>query len=292
MNRIVISLLILMLGLSVSAAEDRGRDTPATPAEQYQVMAEEFFDAKLVFSFKAKTDEERNEAVARVDELRRRFLELALRNPKDPIALDALVQVIHVEFWLENYSADRFDGKESLQVRAIALLLRDHSRSDKLGEACWIVHYGFRRECETFLRTVLKMSPHKDVRAQACLRLAQFLNARSQRLDLIKERPEMLKRYQGLFGKDYLEALQQQDRAKAVEEVETLLQRAAEQYGDVELPRRGRVGEQAESELYEIRHLAIGKEAPDVVGEDQDGKRFKLSDYRGKVVLLYFWDEF
>ena len=38
-----------------------------------------------------------------------------------------------------------------------------------------------------------------------------------------------------------------------------------------------------------IRHLAVGKEAPDIDGPDQDGVRFKLSDYRGKVVLLYFW---
>jgi len=38
--------------------------------------------------------------------------------------------------------------------------------------------------------------------------------------------------------------------------------------------------------------LAVGKEAQDIEGADQDGKRFKLSDYRGKVVLLYFWQEF
>ena len=45
-------------------------------------------------------------------------------------------------------------------------------------------------------------------------------------------------------------------------------------------------------ELHEIRYLSVGKEAQDIEGEDQDGQRFKLSDYRGKVVLLYFWSEF
>ncbi len=29
--------------------------------------------------------------------------------------------------------------------------------------------------------------------------------------------------------------------------------------------------------------------APEIVGEDVDGVPFKLSDYRGKVVVLDFW---
>jgi cytochrome oxidase Cu insertion factor (SCO1/SenC/PrrC family) len=33
----------------------------------------------------------------------------------------------------------------------------------------------------------------------------------------------------------------------------------------------------------------VGQEAPEIEGEDIDGKQFKLSDYRGKVVLLDFW---
>ena len=37
---------------------------------------------------------------------------------------------------------------------------------------------------------------------------------------------------------------------------------------------------------------AVGKAAPEVKGTDQDGKHFKLSDYKGKVVLLDFWSEF
>ena len=33
----------------------------------------------------------------------------------------------------------------------------------------------------------------------------------------------------------------------------------------------------------------VGEAAPDISGVDIDGKEFKLSDYRGKVVLLDFW---
>jgi hypothetical protein len=35
--------------------------------------------------------------------------------------------------------------------------------------------------------------------------------------------------------------------------------------------------------------VEIRKVAPDIVGADIDGKKFKLSDYRGKVVVLDFW---
>ncbi len=41
--------------------------------------------------------------------------------------------------------------------------------------------------------------------------------------------------------------------------------------------------------LYLLEKLSIGKAAPEIEGEDLDGKRFKLSDYRGKVVVLDFW---
>lgn len=34
---------------------------------------------------------------------------------------------------------------------------------------------------------------------------------------------------------------------------------------------------------------AIGMIAPEIEGKDLDGVSFKLSDYRGKVVVLDFW---
>jgi cytochrome oxidase Cu insertion factor (SCO1/SenC/PrrC family) len=35
--------------------------------------------------------------------------------------------------------------------------------------------------------------------------------------------------------------------------------------------------------------IKAGKPAPEIVGEDVDGKPMKLSDFRGTVVLLDFW---
>jgi peroxiredoxin len=44
-----------------------------------------------------------------------------------------------------------------------------------------------------------------------------------------------------------------------------------------------------EGDIFQLEHLRIGMLAPDIEGEDLDGAAFKLSDYRGKVVVLDFW---
>ncbi len=35
--------------------------------------------------------------------------------------------------------------------------------------------------------------------------------------------------------------------------------------------------------------VAVGQPAPEITGEDVNGEPMKLSDYRGKVVMLDFW---
>lgn len=279
-------ILVLVVSLSAAAPPDK----PVAPAEQYQAILKEFGQAANS-NWNAKTDEEHNRAAARVEPLPLMLLDLAEKNPNEPWTLEALTHVITQEYWLDNYSSHPGWGKDSRQARAIAILLRDHVRSDKLGETCKRAQYGFRQECETFLRAVLEKNPHRDVQGQACLSLALFLNGRLNRLDLIKDQPVVSRRYEGLYGKDYLDTLRKQDRLQAIAEVVAAFEQAAEKYGDVELPFGGSVGDNARTELFAIRHFAVGMEAAEIEGSDQDGIRFKLSDYRGKVVLLYFWQQ-
>ena len=108
---------------------------------------------------------------------------------------------------------------------------------------------------------------------------------------IAQEQRELAREFEGLFGKEYLQELLRQDRARVAQEAEALFERAARHYADVKVPYGDTVGEKARAELFEIRHLSVGREAPDIEGQDQDGKRFKLSDYRGKVVLLDFWHQ-
>ena len=71
---------------------------------------------------------------------------------------------------------------------------------------------------------------------------------------------------------------------------ETLFERTAKEFGDISLG-RSTLGASAKSELNELRNLGIGKPAPEITGEDIDGAPFKLSDYKGKVVVVDFWGD-
>jgi hypothetical protein len=117
---------------------------------------------------------------------------------------------------------------------------------------------------------LLDKDKRREVQGMACLALGQMLKKRA----------------------DDVAATDAKAAEKVSGESEQFFQRAADKYADVKADFRGTVGKVAERELFDLRNLSIGQAAPAVEGEDQDGKKFKLSDYRGKVVLLDFWSEF
>jgi len=78
------------------------------------------------------------------------------------------------------------------------------------------------------------------------------------------------------------------DPEKLIEEAEALYERVPREY-DVPESFLLELRESAKRDLFELQHLSVGRIAPELAGKDLDGKPMKLSDYRGKVVLLSFW---
>ena len=62
-------------------------------------------------------------------------------------------------------------------------------------------------------------------------------------------------------------------------------------HADDEYFRGRKLGPAAEGVIFELEHLAVGMEAPEIEGEDLDGVPMRLSEFRGKVVLLDFWGD-
>jgi peroxiredoxin len=65
---------------------------------------------------------------------------------------------------------------------------------------------------------------------------------------------------------------------------------AAKEYADVSDFLRI-VDMDAQAKLFANPELGIGKPAPEIAGEDIDGNPIQLGDYKGKVVVLFFWGD-
>jgi hypothetical protein len=272
MRRIVAGVVVLLLAWPLLAADDKPNDKSKkpgkqTPAQQYQALVEEFDDAQqafLKYYEEAKTQEEKlkvqKEKRPQPDKFAPKFIELAEKNAKDPAALDALVWV------LTNTAASGPANKGSPRAKAIALVSRNHVKSDKLGPACQALgSHGDEKEAETLLRTIVQKNPHREVQGMAWLGLAQMLKRRAESMPDAKVREKVQRESAQLFG------------------------RIIKQYADVKGSSGGTIADQANNELFAFEVPSIGMTASDIKGEDLDGKRFKLGDYRGKVVLLDFW---
>jgi hypothetical protein len=123
---------------------------------------------------------------------------------------------------------------------------------------------------QTLLQTLIEKDARPEVKGTATLALGQMLKQQAD--DKVDADPKSA------------EAIRQK--------AEALFETAVEKYADIKAGFRGTVGSVAKRELFDIRNLSVGKSAPEVEGEDQDGQKFKLADYKGKVVLLDFWSEF
>lgn len=167
----------------------------------------------------------------------------------------ATLWLIQQTWWLR-------EGNSMEKVNEAAMplaedLLKRHPKSPQL-DLLVEYKYNFSKEQrETLFNRLLEVSPHATVKAAAHFGLAQGSPARNE---------------DGSPNEHF--ALLTTEFAK-VKWRETTYGAIAEAYLNPLSP----------------ADLAPGKPAPEIEGIDHNGKPMKLSDYRGKVVLLDFWGD-
>lgn len=176
-------------------------------------------------------------------------------------------------------------------TRAVDLLVEHHVDHEDLGGVCANLVYAMPQGGAQIER-ILEGTPHHEVRGHATYAKANFLRqAASMHRTLSSADEETRGMYAGFLGEEGLAWVMELDMEAAEQEAEQLFELVVENYADVEQFRGNSLADAAAGDLFEIRNLAIGMVAPEIEGADVDGTEFKLSDYRGKVVLLDFWGD-
>lgn len=205
-------------------------------------------------------------------------LAIAEQSPKTPAAAACLV-------WALQKS-----GSNSI-AEILNTLLQDHINDELLGDACRAISGANDTTlAENFVSKVKDQSPHHAVKGNACYTLAKMYLQRAELAQKLQagDDAQLKTRLQKMHGDAWLDAMSSCDITAMHKKGEDLLEAVESNYGDVK-SRTGTLADAAKHDLFEIRNLTIGKHAPEIVGQDLDGKTFQLSDYRGKVVFLDFW---
>jgi hypothetical protein len=277
-TRAVIAALFM---LGAAAADDQPKP-PASAAEKLEAIKKGVKDAEEAFrkAYSEKPDAKPDDK--KIEELYSAFtkkqtegltaaVEIAKSYPKSETGFAAL------EWVLTNPRSYYLPPGET----ALKLAAENHAANPKIGKIVALVGYIGPNEksypaayaaAKKLITAVAEKNPDKTARAQAHLALAY-------------------EKRQKFAAAEHAKA---PDAEKLAAEAEQALEAVLKEHGDA--PRliregSGTIGEFVKSELFELRNLRIGKTAPAIDGEDLEGVKFKLSDYRGKVVVLDFWGD-
>lgn len=185
-----------------------------------------------------------------VTQLTPKFVKFAFANSKSESGLKAMAWVI------------KNNPRQKNIARFMNSILKYHAKSKNVAEVLPAMQRTLKTLPVDFLRTVIDDNPWPQAKATASVILAgQFKNAAETQGDM----------------KQYRKAV-------------SLFEKTSKKYGSFPSPRGVTIFDFCRSELEEINGpRGLGKTVPEIKGEDLDGNPFKLSQTRGKVVVLDFW---
>lgn len=264
MRRVLIACLVLIFASLWVGLADEPKE-PTSPLGRKLAKLQKKFDAdKKELDKKiadAKEADDRKQAEFLMKELHAfaasDAVELAEDGKKDEAGLDAAV------FALKLLGKYNLTGAE--MDKASGIILEHHVNSPKIGPALAQM-VGAGQAGLQFIETIGEKSTNKDVQGLAMYYQALAIDAKATGLE-------------GRSTDEYLAKL----RSQAVELMEKATRTAPDaKIGDETLAKA------AEKEMVNLK-IGVGNPVPDVEGTDLEGKKVKLSSYRGKVVLFDFW---
>jgi thiol-disulfide isomerase/thioredoxin len=262
MKRLLPLLMVFAITLPMLAQEKKGEGKPPSQLEKLEAIQADFQKAQTEFvkAYRAaKNPEEQKAALSKRPNpgpYAERAIKVAQEDPTTEVALEACM----IAFQLAD--------EGPIGAKALDLVTKHHITSPKFGPICEMLAQSGDEKAEGILKAALDKNPLPAVKAQACLGLGQMLVELAER--------------------ETSDPAKSEAKFKAAEEY---LQRITKEFADVKVEGQpgSTFGKLADKELFFVRNLAIGKTAPDVVSEGLDGKPAKLSDLRGKVVVLDIW---
>jgi thiol-disulfide isomerase/thioredoxin len=267
MRRVLLAGLVLVTGgLWLAPADEPKAPTPDSPQARKLAKIREKFEAdekELKKKLDAAKDADDKQQVNFLIKEAHAFaasdaVELAEENKKDEAGLDAALFALKL---LGKYPITGAD-----MDKATTILLEHHVDNPKIGPALgYLVDAG--RTGQLFLEAVQEKALNKEVQA-----LALYYNG------LAKDH-----RISAAEGPDTDEVKVAKARAEAADMMERAARMAPDaKVGDTTLAKA------VEAELVSMK-IGVGNAVPEIEGADLDGKKVKLSGYKGKVLLLDFW---
>jgi len=327
MRRFTGSMLVLLLALPAMQGQARAQDEkePPSPQQKYAALLKDFStqQREIVAAYQKAKGAEQQKLLQKYQGLGKDFAEkfykLAEDAPKDAAATDALFWVLQNgagsavygkaldrvtalvdEMPLKDLARLLNNGKGARNVKFVDSVMRRVEKDESAPQAgdllAWVATNGGTTSAgkKATERLVQKYPDHPAIE-----RLCQVLanSKASQAADTLKQILEKSTKPRVKAAAAYALGKQLAARTdtlgdkvaeanKVAAEAEKYLAQAIDLFGT---DNAAALKTAAEKELKALRTLRVGKEAPEITATDLDEKEFKLSDYRGKVVLLDFW---
>jgi hypothetical protein len=210
----------------------------------------------------------------------KQLMAVARAHPKTPAAMKAIGWVL-----------SRDNNPKGAAGEAMKLLAQDYAADPGITDSIKHLMWTSSPEAEPLFRAVIATNPDHDAKGTATFMLGRYLKNKIELVKVVQADPQRGKSIAAAFGQSAIDVAMKKDPAAMAKESEALFEQTEKEYADVNGGFKGTLGKSAAAELFELRNLAIGQPAPEITGEDIDGKPMKLSDFKGKVVLLDFWGD-